>query len=228
MNKDNVASWIFSFIVLILSFFYTQWVLTGGYKDSDPQTFWIVTVLLGSCFIMVIGSLLHLLISKAKGSIQIIWDKSNYHYSLGDKISGKVKCIINTPLQINNGVELCLYAVSRRSERANIECFSETNYLPLSNFSFVEPGEYLIPFSLTLPVKENLIKAGSDYQSSISEGLSTSLKELPSFFKDIVQTGVNMSIFSNLYWYLEARVNLPGIDISTRESLSVNTGILAL
>jgi hypothetical protein len=84
----------------------------------------------------------------------------------------------------------------------------------------VNLGEYEIPFEMVLPNKETIRNAvNKDTPEIFQEILNNSI------VKDIMQVA---KPFGRLDWNVEARVNLPGVDLSQRELISVNTGVFYL
>ncbi|MFN5538685.1 MAG: hypothetical protein ACK481_01290 [Candidatus Melainabacteria bacterium] len=226
MNRDGIFSWIFVFITITASYFFTKWSINGGYQRTDPLTFWVLAGLIGFFVTLSVVSLIYWLISFFKGSVKIIFDKPNHNYNLGEIVSGKINLIARTTLESENGIKLSIHATRTPPKQANgsfpptIVYYTHTINLPLPNYGMVNLGEYEIPFEMVLPNKETIRNAvNKDTPEIFQEILNNSI------VKDIMQVA---KPFGRLDWNVEARVNLPGVDLSQRELISVNTGVFYL
>lgn len=168
-------------------------------------------VLVSSVFAVVLTAVLvslsMYLYSRSKGSVSIVLDK--YEFSPGETIKGKVVLKIKKPIQAKS-LTVGLRGVMKSSSSITMGS-SKQKQKDKEIFSFSQPismaKNYIIgesEQSFTIKIPQNVLKNAEGFAGAIVNTIK-------------LISGDTRSV----YWYVDARLDIPGFDLSNTVQINV-------
>lgn len=196
----NVGSYIFLALLGIADYFFFSWVFGSGAHPRDMAAVYTIGGILLLLNTLVLVGFVSLILSRRKGLITINFE--DRAYDQGEILKGTVELETKSHLEVNN-FRITFSATRRRRENErtyrSVIWQSELDLLPKGP---LYAGLQRFDFSFTVPTSD----------APEGEGILSSL--------------LHQSIKGQTDWELEARLDVPGVDLVAQNKVRVNDGDL--